>query len=146
MKYTVEIEINKSLKEVIALFDNEENAFKWMEGLVAWDHISGEKGAVGAKSKMMFKMKSREVEMVETILEKNLPQNMKMSYEAKGVYNLVNNRFEDVGNNKTRYLTEQEFQFQGFMMKFFGAIMPGMFKKQSMKYLNDFKAFAEGAE
>ena len=41
-----------------------------------------------------------------------------------------------------RYTTEQEFQFKGFM-KIMAFLMPGAFKKQSMQYLKDFKAFAE---
>jgi hypothetical protein len=37
---------------------------------------------------------------------------------------------------------EQEFQFKGFM-KIIGFLFPGAFKKQSLKYLVDFKQFAE---
>jgi hypothetical protein len=39
-------------------------------------------------------------------------------------------------------VTEQEFQFSGFM-KLIGMFMPGAFKKQSCKYMNAFKEFAE---
>ncbi|WP_337251640.1 hypothetical protein [Maribacter halichondriae] len=38
---------------------------------------------------------------------------------------------------------ETDFQFEGFMMKTMGFLMPGAFKKQSKKYMEDFKAFAE---
>ena len=41
------------------------------------------------------------------------------------------------------WVSESEFQFQGFGMKLFGFLMPGAFKKQSQKYLNDFKNFVE---
>ena len=47
-----------------------------------------------------------------------------------------------MGPNRTKYISEQEFQFKGFM-KVIGFIMPGAFKKQSMKYLEAFKNFAE---
>lgn len=146
MKYQVEIEINKPLDKVIELFDNEENAFKWMEGLESWDHISGTAGEAGAKSKMKFKMKKREIEMVETIEEKNLPEIMTMNYTTKGVFNRVENRFSAIGDDKTKYVTNQEFKFESFGMKVMAFLMPGAFKKQSQKFLNDFKKFAESQD
>lgn len=142
MKYSVEIEINQPIAKVIELFDNVDNMKQWMEGLQSFEHISGTAGQVGAKSKLMFKMGSREIEMIETITVRNLPAEFSGTYEAKGVFNIVRNKFQSIGENKTKYISEQEFQFGGFM-KLIGFIMPGTFKKQSMKYLQDFKNFAE---
>ncbi len=142
MKYSAEIEINKPIDSVIALFDNPDNLFKWMKGLQSFEPISGTAGEPGARSKMIFKMGNRDIEMTETILVRNLPDEFTGSYEAKGVYNIVKNRFQKIDDNKTRYISEQEFQFKGFM-KFIAFLMPGAFKKQSMKYLVDFKNFAE---
>jgi len=143
MKYKVSIEIKQPLEKVIELFDNEENAFKWMEGLDTFDHISGEKGEVGAKSRMKFKLKKRKMEMVETIEEKELPGRMTMTYEAGPVFNRVVNLFSAVDDETTLYETEQEFKFNSWGMKAMAFLMPGAFKKQSLKYLKDFKRFAE---
>lgn len=142
MKYITEIEINKPVDKVIALFDNPDNFEKWMDGLQSFVHISGTPGQVGAKSLLKFKMGKREVEMIETVTVRNLPHEFTGSYEAKGVYNIVKNKFIELPGSRTKYISEQEFKFKGFM-KLFGLIMPGMFKKQSMKYLTDFKNFAE---
>lgn len=142
MKYTTEIEINKPIEKVIELFDNADNMSKWMEGLVSFEHLSGTPGQVGAKSKLKFKMGKRELEMIETVTVRNLPDEFSGIYEAKGVVNSVKNKFVDLPNSKTKYISEQEFQFKGFM-KVIAFLMPGAFKKQSMKYLNDFKKFAE---
>jgi uncharacterized membrane protein len=142
MKYTSEIEINKPVDKVIELFDNADNMSKWMEGLQSFEHISGTPGQVGAKSRLKFKMGKRELEMIETITVRNLPAEFSGTYEAKGVSNIVKNRFISLPGNRTKYESETEFQFTGFM-KVFGFLMPGMFKKQSMKYLTDFKNFAE---
>lgn len=142
MKYSVEILIHKPIAKVIELFDNSDNMSKWMNGLQSYEHLDGEPGQTGAKMKLYFKMGKREVEMIETILVKNLPDEFTASYEAKGVYNIVKNKFVPKNETITRYITEQEFQFKGFM-KIMGALMPGAFKKQSKKYLNDFKKFAE---
>ena len=88
---------------------------KWMEGLQSFEPISGTPGEVGSKSRLKFKMGKREIEMIETITAKNLPEEFTATYEAKGVFNIVKNSFEPLPNNKTKYTTEQEFQFKGFM-------------------------------
>lgn len=144
MKYSCETEINKPISEVISLFDNPDNLYNWMEGLQSFEHISGTAGQPGAKSKLKFKMGKRDVEMIETVITRNLPDEFIGSYEVKGVHNIVKNRFQKVDDNKTRYITEQEFQFKGFM-KCIAFLMPGAFKKQSMKYLTAFKNFAESS-
>ncbi len=144
MKYTVEITINRPIETVIDLFDSQENMFKWMRGLESVENICGEPGQPGAKSKMLFKMGRRRVEMVETITAKELPTIFSGTYEAKGVYNEVNNRFVKLSETKTKIIAEQYFKFSG-VMRFLALLMPKAFKKQSYKYLNDFKNFVESA-
>jgi carbon monoxide dehydrogenase subunit G len=144
MKYTVEIIINKSIEEVIALFDNPNNLNQWMEGLQSFKHLSGVQGQPGAKSELKFLMGKKEVEMIETILVRNLPDEFTGTYEAKGVYNLVKNKFVKISDTQTKYISENEFQLNG-VMKIVGSLMPGMSKSQSMKYLTAFKNFAEKA-
>ena len=142
MKYTLDIEIELPRERVIELFDSTENLKKWQPELMSFEHISGEPGQEGAKSKMLYKMSKREVEMVETITKNNLPDEFNGTYEAKGVMNWVNNSFVEEGENKTKWISENEFQFSGFM-KLIGFFMKGSFPKQSYKYMEQFKAFAE---
>lgn len=142
MKYSSEILIDLPLDRVIELFDNADNLFKWQESLVSFDHVSGTPGEEGAISKMKFKTKKREMEMQETIMKKNLPHNFNFLYEAKGVQNWNDNRFESVSASQTKWTQSNVFKGKG-MIKVFMAIMPGMFKKQTMKYMQDFKNFAE---
>ena len=144
MKYTSEIEINSPIDKVIELFDKPDNMDKWMKGLQSFEPISGKPGQVGAKSRLKFKMGKREIEMIETITVRNLPDEFSGTYDAKGVFNIVKNRFISLPNNRTKYISEQEFQFSG-IMKIIGFLMPSAFKKQSMKYLCDFKNFVEKA-
>lgn len=142
MKYTVETIINKPVAEVIRLFDSQENLFKWMEGLTSFDLISGTPGEVGAKSKMVFNVNNKTVELIETITHKDLPHAFDGTYETNGVFNIVKNKFIALPDNTTKYISDQEFQLSG-LLKIFGFLMKGAFKKQSLKYLEDFKRFAE---
>ena len=144
MKYSTEIEINLPVAKVIELFDDPENLKHWQPGLKSFEHISGVPGQVGAKSKLLFQMGKREMEMIETITVRNLPQEFSGTYEVDGVFNIVKNYFVPIDENRTKYISEQEFQFKGFM-KIMGWLMPGMFKKQSQTFLENFKNFAENA-
>lgn len=142
MNYEVEIELELSRDRVIELFDDPDNLAKWQVGFVSMEHVSGEKGKAGAKSALVYQMGKRRVEMVETILVRDLPVQFDATYDAKGVFNVVRNRFEELGPDRTRWVSENEFRFGGFM-KVIGFVMKSAFPKQSLKYMTDFKAFAE---
>ena len=51
--------------------------------------------------------------------------------------------FEEIDNNKTKWTSKNEFIPTNFMLRMMTLLMPGAFKKQTKKYLNDFKNFAE---
>lgn len=142
MEYTTKIEINLPVSKVVELFDNPENMSKWQPELINFEHQIGEPGKSGAKSLLNYKMGKRKVEMIETITLNNLPDEFSATYEAKGVFNEISNRFSNIDENKTKWISHNTFKFSGFMI-IMGALMPGVFKKQSMKYMEQFKEFAE---
>ncbi len=142
MRYTTTIEIDKPLDEVVALFDNIENYEHWMTGLQDFQVIDGQPGHEGTKVKYRFKMGNREIGMIEVVEKRDLPNEYKVSYYTKGVRNTVKNIFEKIDSASTKYTTENEFHFEGFM-KLLGFLLPNLFKKQSLKYQVDFKKFVE---
>ena len=144
MQFTTETIINAPIEKVIALFDDAQNLPKWMEGLQSFEHISGTPGQPGAKSRLKFKIGKREFDLIETVTVRDLPHEFSGAYDAQGVQNIVRNRFIKLAGDKTKYVTENEFQFKGFM-KILALLMPGAFKKQSIKYAEDFKRFVEGS-
>lgn len=141
MKYNLEIEISLPREKVFELFTSTENIYKWQPSLQSFDHISGNAGEVGAKSKMVHKMGKRTIEMVQTITENNFPHEFSAIYEAKGVWNEVKNYFIEK-DNKTIWKTEHEFKCKGFV-KVLSILSPKMFRKQSYKYMKDLKKYAE---
>jgi hypothetical protein len=142
MKFTQRIVINLPREIVIELFDNPDNMKHWQPGLVSFENISGTPGEVGTKSRLKYKMGKRDVEMVETITTRNLPDEFSGTYEAKGVWNEVKNYFVEISSDKTEWVSENEFKFYGFM-KIIGLLMPGAFRKESYKYMRLFKEFSE---
>ncbi len=129
MQYSTEVTIQKPIQKVIELFQNPDNAFKWMEGLSKFELIEGKLGEVGAKSNIEFQMGKRTMQMVETILESNLPKNIKFEYNSPGSYNTVNHFFKDNGDGTTKHIAESYFKFSSIGMRFMAWIMPGLFKK-----------------
>ena len=91
---------------------------------------------------MIFDMGNRKMEMIQTIIHKNLPAAVHSTYEANGVYNIQRNYFEEIDSSRTRWKSKNEFKFKGILKLVF-PFMKGMFKKQSMTYLENFKVFAE---
>lgn len=88
-------------------------------------------------------MNGRKVEMIETIVSRNLPDIFTGTYDADGVHNIIENHFYVDGPTSTRWVMDTEFQFSGFM-RIASKFMGGLFRKQSMEFMNNFKEFAEG--
>ena len=143
MKYSSEIIIDLPREEVIRKLDNAENMKHWQKGLVSFKQLEGAPGADNAKMELAYKMGKRDVILVETIIKNNFPEEFHANYDTKGVHNVQRNYFHEIEPNKTKWVSESEFQFAGFGMKVMGFLMPRAFKKQSLKYLTDFKHFAE---
>jgi uncharacterized protein YndB with AHSA1/START domain len=144
MQYTIELEIDKPRDELWALFEDPESLPFWQPGFVSIEHIGGEKNQPGCKSRMLYKNRGRDVELIETIEAFDPPREFTAKFEAKGMEILVKSVFEEIdGGDRTRWISENEGKTSGFFMKLIGILMPGCFKKESMKYNQAFKAFAE---
>lgn len=142
MKYTTEIVVDLPRDEFIKKMEDPENMKHWQRGLLKFEQLSKNPGQEGAQMCLSYKMGNRNLEMVETIIKKNMPEEMHTTYDTKGVHNIQKNYFKEE-NGKTRWISESDFQFSGLGMKLMGFLMPGAFKKQSQKYMEDFKNFAE---
>lgn len=143
MKYTCEIIIDLPRDRMVEVLDNPDNMRHWQRGLLSYRTLSGEPGSEGAQMELQYHMGRRKMVMIETIIKRNLPFEMHTTYDVKGVHNIQKNYFEELPDGRSKWISESEFQFASLGMKFMGWLMPGAFKKQSMKYLEDFKRFAE---
>ncbi len=83
------------------------------------------------------------MELIETITHKKLPHEFHMTYDTKGMFNRQENYFEQTREGHTKWKCVAEFIPDNFMMKVMTTFMKGAFKKQTMKYMTDFKNFAE---
>lgn len=142
MKYTLDLEIAAPRSRLVELLDDPKCWAQWQGTLVSSEPITGNDREVGSKTKLVHKFGHRDVEMVETIESKRLPEEIIYTYEAKGAWNRVVNRFEEIGPDRTRWLFEAEFKCGG-VLRIASLFMPGMFRKASSKEMARFKAFVE---
>lgn len=144
MRYETEVYIDLPRERVIELFDSFENLKKWQDGLVSIEHISGDPGQPGAKTRLLYDMGRRRMEMIETIIARDLPDEFSGTYDASGVHNIVRNTFYDEGE-RTRWVLDSEFQFRSFM-RIMSLFIPGSkFREQTRSSMESFKRFAESA-
>ena len=145
MKFTCSTDINLPINRVTSLFNNPDNYKYWQEGFISYEPIRGIPGEPGARSRIILQPGRQRIELIETITYKNLPFEMDALYEHKHMVNTMAYRFIALEENKTRYEVQVEYmKFIGFMPRMMAMLMPGMFKRQTQKWLNRFRDFAEG--
>ena len=144
MKYTVSVMINLSREQTLERLDVPENMKLWQPTLKDFELLDEDPKAAGARMRLVYDNNGRDFEMMETTVERSLPDSMTFTYETKGVWNQVVNRFVETGPGQTEWIQENEFRFRG-VVALLGFLAPGMFRKQTLKTMNDFKEFAEGA-
>ena len=124
-------------------FDSAENMKYWQRGLVKYEQLSEDPKSKGAQMELFYDMGKRKMKLLETIVSYDLPDSMVTEYTTDGMYNLQKNSFSETADGHTLWTQESEFSSDKLMMKLMLTLMPGMFKKQSMKYMLDFKKWLE---
>lgn len=142
MRYTLEITIVLPRNKVIELFDNPDNLYHWRDSLVSLKLLSGTQGHKGARTKLIYKLRKHRVEMIETVESRSLPDELVCTYESKNVWNRTINRFIEINTNKTMWVLITEFRCTG-LLRIICLLMPGIFRKTSLKDMKEFRRFAE---
>jgi len=144
MKYLLVTNIQKPLEEVVRHWQNPENLVHWQEGFQGYDLISGEPGAVGSKTMLHYNINGRPLDLEETITENNLPHSFSGIYDCEPMTNTMTCRFSTNEDGSTRYESEFEYtRVKGLMMKVMTTLFPGMFRKQTQKWNDNFKNWVE---
>lgn len=142
MKYSCEIEVNAPFEKVAELWANEKHFKEWQDKFEAIELLEGERETEDSKSKISFN--NGKMILMETILIANLPHEKKALYEHKHMSNTQHTKFKYLGNGTTLFTSNVAYvKFNGFMPKMMAKLFPGLFKKQSEKWMNQFKCYAE---
>ena len=140
MKFTCSVTINSPRAKVVEYFSNPEYQHHFQDGFISKTLMSGNNGENGSVSKLSYKR----LELVETIIENNLPDSFYALYEHKHTTNTMRVTFTELSDARTQYDSEIHYtEFNGFIINALVKLFPSMFKKQVVKWMNQFKTFAE---
>ena len=144
MKYVCEIEINIPVEKVVDFWSDETNFPNWQDGFISIELLEGNWNVEGSKSKILFKNGKQKMELIETVISNNLPFSKKALYEHIHMSNTQLSRFEKISDTRSKIISEVEYtHFNGFMPKMMATFFTGMFKRQSQKWLDQFKIVVE---
>jgi hypothetical protein len=143
MKYTCTVEINLPLRRTAELWDDETHFTEWQDNFQSIELINGKKDTAGAKSKIIFEGKQK-MELIETIITSNLPKEKKAMYEHIHMTNIQHTEFKAINSNTTLFTSTVEYtKFNKLMIRIFAKLFPKVFKRQSERWMAQFKTFAE---
>ena len=141
MKYTNELIINASLEDFIKKMDDPENMKHWQRGFASYEFVDGPPGEKG--STMLMKYSKPKMELLETIINRDLPHEFHATYSSKGMVMDNKNYFSETPEGKTKWVSESKAETSNLFYKTLMFLFPGMFKKQTVTMMNDLKAFVE---
>jgi len=144
MKFTCSVTVQKPRQEVVSYFSDPKYIKEYQEGFQKIEHISGDLGQKDAVSKLYYLHGKRKLELTETILKNDLPNEFFAQYHHIHTDNTMRNTFTSIDEHTTRYDAEIDYTaFRGFIVKVMVFLFPSFFKKQVQKWLNNFKVFVE---
>ncbi len=142
VNYSVEIEIDKPVEEVFALFTAPETLQKWMPEIKTFETIDEKEGKVGSTYKMVVDNQGQEMVMFEKILA-YIP-NQKMTFEFNSDQMLKTDDFNFVANgNKTKLIQNCSVNSKSYITACLFPYFKGTFANASLEYMNRFKKIAE---
>lgn len=141
--YGHEIIVNKSLKEAWAVSHDESKYDQWLEGFKSMELISGKKGAVGSKYKVIVNPGDGQgdFEMIETVLAKKDYDHITMHFDSE-MMDFDQTIFYKETNGKVSIRTESTVSAKGLVLRSMFALMEtlgGTFQAQEAKNLEALK-------
>ncbi|MDB5282283.1 MAG: hypothetical protein JWO06_1358 [Bacteroidota bacterium] len=141
MKYSVDIEINAPVQKVADILTSHEKMKAAVAEIKSYEQISGKPKEVGAKSKITIDG----LEIIETILEIDLPKLITLQYDTPKGGLVISNRLSSVTAEKTKLSISHDVKLKG-AASFAGPLLKPAFSKYSLKKMLELKAFIESVK
>ena len=143
MKYTCSVEVPVSRSKCIELWFDVSKMNRWQDGFKHKTWLEGEPNAVGSIADILLSQQGRKLELRERIISNQLPDFIEGEYVHEHMTNTQKVIFEELDASTTRVITEVDYtQFNKLIVKIMAMIFPSMFRKQSQKWLDQFKEMA----
>ena len=141
MKSIFETEINIPREKLSELYADPENIIKWMSDIEKYEPISGTPGMPGSKYYLI--PKKGNMVFTATVLNRDLPDEIRLNLEASNVDVLVTGKFIALSPDMTKFISQEIFTFKGLFNKMFGFLAQSAIGKAHHKHMKDFIEFAK---
>lgn len=141
-KYTAEVEVNKPVKEVFALFENKETLQKWMPEIKSIESINETPQKLGSTYKIIVENQGQQLEMQEKIRAYVPNEKLTFQFNSPDMVKIDDYNFIANGNT-TKVVQHSSVRANSFMLACTFPWFKGNFKKMSQDYMNRFKEMAE---
>ena len=130
ISYESEITVDKTIKEAWAVMNDESKLDQWLKGITNIEHLSGEKGKVGAVTKYTFMDNGQESIIVETLKEVVPDQSVAMDFTMEGVMNMDYKVDFTEKDGKTHIKSSTVTTGEGMIMRSMVSFMTGTMQTQ----------------
>ncbi len=141
--YSSEIVVDKPMKEAWAVMNDESKTAQWLKGIKKQEHISGEKGAVGAVTKYTFEENGEESIVMETIKALRPNEHIAMDFVMEGVMEMDYKMDSSVKDGKTHIKSSTITKGTGMFMRSMVSFMTNAMQAQEDENMNNLKQLIE---
>lgn len=143
LSYTSEIIINKPVATCFSAIVNLDSMKHWQDGLISIEHISGRPREIGSVMILNYLFGKRKMKLTESVTHRENNSSIHFNFDTKIMHNIQRNSFEAIDKTTTKWTSENEFFPRSFSARIMLFLMPKAFKKQTRKYLTNFKNYVE---
>ncbi len=143
ISYSSEFVVDKPIKEAWAVMNDEQKITEWLKGITNIEHVSGEKGTVGAVTRYTFNENGEESTILETIKTIRPEEHISMDFVMQDVmimdYKVDFSKKEGKTHIKSSTVTKGEGMFMRSMLSF----MKGTMQTQEDENMANLKKLIE---
>ncbi len=145
MNYQLTQVINTSREVIIEALFNKKQYGQWMAYFVDSKMITTDAQDTGAQCELLFNQNGREIIVIETLQEQNLPEECLFSYdESTGKFsNKIRYQLQAIKEDETALTVDYDVHYESFAMKFLLLFFPKAFRDQSLQDLERLKTCCE---
>ena len=143
ISYESEITVDKSNKEAWAVMNDESKIHEWLQGITNIEHVSGEKGNVGAITRYTFNNDGQESIILETIKSITPNEQITMVFKMEGVMVMDYQLDFSNQNGKTHIKSSTINKGEGIIMRSMIPFMKSSMKTQEDENMSNLKKLIE---
>ena len=142
MKFSSEIEINRSVKDVFRFAVSHKNLSRWVDGFQAFKSVKGRNRNKGSKATHIYKDAAGILEVHEEVLDIIPEKSFKTSLSHKNMDTVLELKFLNYGG-RTKVITDTNVKLKPAIFNLFSFLMKGQMKKQQQADLRRLKNAVE---